>query len=137
MDINVTLLIQLINFVVILVLVNAVLIRPVREMIHKRKAARYDLIRRAHAFTDQASEDADKYEQTLRSAREEGARIRQQLRNEGLADQAGLLASAGAEAAELLNQERERALREAEQAKKALSSQVASLADDVAARLLA
>ncbi len=136
-DLNVTFVIQLINFVVALVLINYVLIRPVRTIILKRKALRDELIGKARTFAEQTLEDAAKYEDTLRAAREEGARIRHALREEGLAQQSRTLTAANAAAAEFIQQERDRAAQEAEQARKDLDAQVKPLADAMAAKLLA
>ena len=136
-EINITFVIQLINFVVILILVNYVLIRPVRDIIQKRKTIRYELLRKAHEFADQATAETSIYEDSLRTAREEGAKMRQALREEGLATQAERIATANEQAATLFQQERERAAREAEQAGQALSGQIKTLADGVVAKLLA
>ena len=136
-EINITFVIQLINFVVILILINYVLIRPVRDIIQKRKAIRYELLRKAHEFADQATAETSIYEDALRTAREEGAKMRQALREEGLAQQAERIATANEQAATLFQQERERAAREAEQAGQALSGQIKTLADGVVLKLLA
>ena len=137
LDLNVTFLIQLINLVVTLVLVNLLLVRPVRDIIAKRKAGRDDLRQRIDSFLSRAAHDADTYEKTLRAAREEGSDLRRRAREEGVDQQGALLAAAGLEAADLMRQERDRVQAESDQAGNALAARVDELADDVMRKLLA
>ena len=137
LDLNVTFLIQLINLVVTLLLVNYLLVRPVRAIIAKRKADRDDLTRQADSFVSRAAHDVEHYEKTLRLAREEGGAIRRQAREDALARQQDMLAATGVEAADLVRQERERARAASERAGTALTAQVEQLAADVVRKLLA
>lgn len=137
LDIDVTFLIQLVNLLITLVVVNHLLIRPVREILAKRRAARADLHQRITSLTDRASADADVYEKTLRTAREEGGRLRREARAAGLTRQGEMLAVAGREAAEFIRAERTRAEGESREAATVLSKQVNKLADAVANKLLA
>ena len=66
-DLNITLWIQLANFLVTLVVLNYLLISPIRKIIRKRKDNVEGLIGEIEAFT------ADEYESELRKAREAAA----------------------------------------------------------------
>jgi F-type H+-transporting ATPase subunit b len=136
LDLNVTFVIQLINLAIALVLVNSLLVRPVRAVIAKRKAGRDDLAREIDAFVSRAAQDADHYEKTLRAAREEGGAMRRRAREEALAGQEDMLAAAGAEAALFVREARERARGDSERASAALAGQTDQLAADVVRKLL-
>ena len=69
-DLNITLWIQLANFLVTLVVLNYLLISPIRKIIRKRKDNVEGLIGEIEAFT---AEKLDEYESELRKAREAAA----------------------------------------------------------------
>jgi len=137
LDLNVTFVFQLINLVIALILVNYLLVQPVRAIIAKRKAGRDELTRQIDSFASRATHDAEQYEKTLRAAREEGGTVRRQAREEALARQQDMLAAAGVEAADLVRRERERARDDSERADAALTARVDQLAADVVRKLLA
>jgi len=137
LDLNVTFVIQLINLLITLVLVNYLLVRPVREIIARRKAGSDDMTRQIDAFVSRAAQDAAQYESSLRAAREEGGAIRRQAREAALAKQQYMLAAAAAEAAEIVRLEREHAHGDSERAASVLNDQVDALAADVTRKLLA
>ena len=65
-DLNITLWIQLANFLVTLVVLNYLLISPIRKIIRKRKD-------NVEAFTAEKQQLLDEYESELRKAREAAA----------------------------------------------------------------
>ena len=137
LDFNVTFVIQLINLLITLILINYLLVRPVRAIIAKRKAGRDDLAGQIDSFVSRAAQDAGHYEKTLRAAREEGGALRRQAREDAQARQQEMLAHAGAEAADLVRGERERVRGDSERADAALNARVDQLATDVIRKLLA
>ena len=137
LDLNVTFVIQLINLLITLVLINYLLVRPVRDVIARRKAGSDNISRQIDDFVSRAARDAAQYESSLRAARDEGGAIRRQAREDALATQQNMLAAAAAKAADLARLERERACGDSDRAKSALAAQVDSLAADVARKLLA
>ena len=56
LDLNITLLFQLANFFIALIVLNILLIRPVREIIKKRNGLMDDLAGEADAFNAEATE---------------------------------------------------------------------------------
>ena len=72
-DLNITLWIQLANFLVTLVVLNYLLISPIRKIIRKRKDNVEGLIGEIEAFTAEKQQLLDEYESDLRKAREAAA----------------------------------------------------------------
>ena len=72
-DLNITLWIQLANFLVTLVVLNYLLISPIRKIIRKRKDNVEGLIGEIEAFTAEKQQLLDEYESELRKAREAAA----------------------------------------------------------------
>ena len=65
-DLNITLWIQLANFLVTLVVLNYLLISPIRKIIRKRKDNVEGLIGEIEAFTAEKQQLLDEYESELR-----------------------------------------------------------------------
>ena len=72
-DLNITLWIQLANFLVTLVVLHYLLISPIRKIIRKRKDNVEGLIGEIEAFTAEKQQLLDEYESELRKAREAAA----------------------------------------------------------------
>ena len=137
LDFNVTFVIQLITLMIALILINYLLVRPVRAIIAKRKAGRDELTQQIGSFLDRAVLNAEHYEKNLHAAREEGGAIRRQAKEDALARQQAMLAAANVEAADLMRREHERARDDSERADAVLTAQVDQLAADVIRKLLA
>lgn len=135
-DINVTVVIQLVNFLVTLVVLNYLLIRPVRDIIRKRREMMEGLGREIEGFADQAEERLSAYEAELSKARDEAGARRRQAKAEAEAEEKAILAAAGKEAQAAI-QARQVAVRtEADTAYAALRENVPAYADAALAKLL-
>ena len=84
-DLNITLWIQLANFLVTLVVLNYLLISPIRKIIRKRKDNVEGLIGEIEAFTAEKQQLLDEYESELRKAREAAAIYRKDGKLIGIA----------------------------------------------------
>ena len=91
-DLNITLWIQLANFLVTLVVLNYLLISPIRKIIRKRKDNVEGLLGEIEAFVAERQQLLDEYESELRKAREAAAIYRKDgkvMGELGSADDAG------------------------------------------------
>lgn len=97
-DVDITLLIQLVNFFITLVVLHYVLITPVREQLKKRRATVDGLSEEIGEFLNKADEQFASYEYALRGARERAALLRTEAREN--AEEIGLeiLGQAGKDA---------------------------------------
>lgn len=135
-DINITLVIQLANFIVTLVVLNFLLIRPIRDIVKKRRDHASGMLSDAESFTTGAAEKLENYEASLGKAREEASVVRENLKNEGAARESELLGRAQREAQEFLASSRESTRQAVADTMAAMEKQVPELAKMAATRLL-
>ena len=135
-NINVTLLVQLLNFLLLMFLLNRLLFRPLVRLLDERTARTEG--RRAQAVKAEAEADAmlADYEIKLRGARAEADQARSKVLREADSKRQALLEQATAEAAKTVAAIRARVRVETEQARQVLKDQANSLAADAAARIL-
>lgn len=81
-DLNITLLIQLVNFLITLVVLQVLFIGPVREQLRKRKATVNGLSTEISDFLSKAEHEMTGYEAALKSARETAMQQRTTARTE-------------------------------------------------------
>ena len=136
-DLDSSVIIQFINFVLTLVVLNFILIRPVREIIRKRAEKMSGRLAGAEDFTARAEEKLAGYSKALDEARAAGADARNALREQGVAKEKEIVEAAGAAAAATLADAKDRAAKEAGAARDGLKAQVGSLAQKVADKILA
>lgn len=135
-DINYTILVQLANFVVLIFVLNAILIKPMM----KHLAERDDKIGSSH---DQAKANAQKaenllaeYEAGLADARMKASHAYNSIQQEGLAEQRTKLADAREKAQEMMAKAVAEINAEAGKARKTLEAEMEKLPKDIASKLL-
>lgn len=106
LDLNITLLFQLANFFIALIVLNILLIHPVREIIKKRKGIMDDMAAAADAFNAEATEKLNTYEADLARARQEAGLAREEGRQSGLSEQQSIVGEAQQSARQLLAENR-------------------------------
>ena len=136
LDFNITAIIQVVNFFIAVVVLNYLLIRPVRAILKQRKAKMGDMLASAEAFAGAANEQLAAYQNSLSRARQEAALARADGRSAALREQQTLVAEANKRAQEQLAQAKEALLRETQNAQAALAAQVKPLAAKAVGRLL-
>jgi F-type H+-transporting ATPase subunit b len=127
-DINGTLLIQLVNFIVALVGMNFLLIKPIRAIVRKRRDLASALLRDAEQFTAEAARKLEHYEAALARTREEAARNREADKAAALAREDRILADAQKEAQDFLRAARESTGRSVSQAMEEMRGRIPGLA---------
>ncbi|WP_147819808.1 ATP synthase F0 subunit B [Salidesulfovibrio onnuriiensis] len=96
------LLIQAINFLVTLVVLNFLLLKPVRGIIRKRKEHMASQLSQIEKFTADADGKLKNYEEQLAVARKDGNEIRAQYKDQATVEETKLLSAAGEDAASTL-----------------------------------
>jgi F-type H+-transporting ATPase subunit b len=86
-----TLYAQLINFLLLVFLLNVVLFRPIRKIIKDRQAALLAREAEINLLGDQSKSLEDEIKEKLAAARREGAAAREALKQEGAQAEASLL----------------------------------------------
>ena len=136
LDLNITLVFQLVNFFIALYVLNLLLIRPIREIIRKRKAVMDDMSGESESYEYQAEQRLSDYDNQLTRARQDAGQNREQAREAGAAEQASRVAEAQKRAQEIIAETRRNLQAEADASLKELRGQVATLSGQLAERVL-
>jgi F-type H+-transporting ATPase subunit b len=135
-DINVTLLIQMANFFVLVFLMNLVLYRPIRRIV----AQRNQLMADKQAVIDQADVAAQaalrEFEEKIHEARNVGRQKLQQSKDAAYQQEKDLLQQAADEAAKQVSQIRQKIKKDIGTARKRLRSQIQAFSIDLAQKIL-
>ncbi len=135
-DVNISMFIQLINFFIVLAVLNAILYRPIRAVIKKRAQRMSAQLSDVENFTAQAQEKMAAYTGALAAAQQQGVEIRSQLKAEGYQEEATLLDGATKSAAQELKSAREDAASQMRAGKKTLTSRVDGYARQVSEKVV-
>lgn len=135
-NLNATLIIQLINFLLLMFLLNRLLFRPMVRVLDERRERTQGRRERATEVDAEADAIWEKYQKSLHDARLEADRARSELVRRADAERQKLLDQASAQAEETVAQIRARVRAEAESARKALGEEAERLAGAVAQKIL-
>ena len=135
-DIDQTFLIQLINFIFILLTLNFILIRPIRAIIAKRASWMSGRVGEIEKFTSSASSKLKDYESALEKARIEATSVRVALKDEGVTAEKKITEDAGSEVAGTLSAARSAIAAEAAAAMSSLKAKVAEYSSLAAGKIL-
>lgn len=136
LDLNITLLFQLVNFFIAIFVLKILLINPIREIIKKRNSVMDGLSGEAEDFESQAAQRLDNYEAELARARQAAGQARVASREAGQAEQLVIVGDAQAKAREILDGTRRKLRDEANATLAELRTKVDGLADMLANRLV-
>jgi F-type H+-transporting ATPase subunit b len=135
-DLDITFFIQLVNFLVTLVVLNLILIRPIREVIRRRAEAMAARINSIEQFTRTAEGKVADYSAQLDAARRAGVEARTELREQGFAVEKEVVGAASQEAGTVLQAARAKIAADVKASLDALRAQVEGLAQRATARIL-
>lgn len=106
-DLDFSFVFQLVNFLITIVVLNFLLVKPIREVIKKRGEIMAEQATKIEEFAGNAEAKVKDYEDALTLARKEGTEIRNTYKDEGTNEEQQLLAAAGAEASSTLKAARD------------------------------
>lgn len=131
-----TLILQFINFIVLLYLLNRILFQPLRAMMEKRQ----DTIAGSHAHARDLQADIDdkmnRYQQQLAEAKKLANEERAHIRKLALEEESKMLATAQSRAGARMDQIREQVGQETRRASQTLKKQSTALAQQIATKIL-
>lgn len=136
-DFNATFFVQFVNFLLILILLNVVLIGPIRRILKKRAEVVASRMGGIEQFVSTANSKLADYEKALDAARQQATTERVRLKSEGLDKEKTLLETATAQAGETVRVAREAIASQADQARKTLGAGVDGLATKAVTKVLA
>jgi len=136
-DLNATFFVQFVNFVLILILLNVVLIKPIRRIIKKRADFFASQMNTIEQFTGTADGKLADYEKALDAARQQAVAERLAMKDEAQVKEKTLLDAAAAEAAQKVQAARADIASQSATAQQALAGDVADLAAKAVSKVLA
>ncbi len=136
LSIDGTFVVQLINFVIFFVIVNAVFMKPVRAAIAKRRAYIDSVTNDFDTYTAKVGELRTEAQQTLSTARRDAEAAIAQARSSGQREAAEITGRYGAEAAAETARAHEQVDAEMQVARRDEERLIRELADDLTTRAL-
>lgn len=128
--------IQVVNFLLLMLVLNIFLFKPIRKVIADRKAQIGGAQERAAAVDKDVQEKVALYEARLREVKSKANDERDVLRKAALAEEAALIERARKEAADSLSSIKNRVAKEAGDAKAFLKEQARSLSLEICEKVL-
>lgn len=135
-DLDYTFFVQLINFVLILILFNVLLVAPIRKIMKKRAEFMGSQMDSIENFTSSADKKLTDYEKALDEARKVATQERLSLKQQGLDQEKDILGKVGADVAESLGKARTEIAAQSQSAKGALEAGVDAMAKKAVGRIL-
>jgi F-type H+-transporting ATPase subunit b len=135
-DINISVIYQMINFLALMVLLNFVLYRPIRGILQKRSEKMAQLGSDITSSEETVKSRTEQLELQRSEARKEGAGVREELKSEGHEEEKALITAATQEMEEAVAKVRAEIQSEIGQARDELKGQVQSFGQGLAEKIL-
>jgi F-type H+-transporting ATPase subunit b len=135
-ELNITLFIQLVNFLILLALLNAIIYKPIRGIVKQRQAKMSSDLTEIEGFNEQARSKLEDYQAALDRARREAGEVREVQKKEAVAEEKDILSAASQEGNKMLSAARKDIEAQSQEARKALSQQVKKYAKLVTDKVL-
>ncbi len=135
-DIDYTLLVQLASFIVFIVIMNALLLKPVMKHLSERDNKISSSHDEAKANAEKAESMLADFERELGDARVKASKAYSTLQQEGVAEQRAKVAGVKAQAQQMIDKARAEIQSDASRAREILKAEMEKLPKDIAAKLL-
>ena len=136
LNLDITMLFQLVNFFIVLYVLNILLIRPIRGILKERRDKMDNLSGEADAFEREATARLASYNESLQRARQEAGQTRDAARTEAQAEQQRIVQEAGQKAQALLTEAKASIKAESDATLAELRARVQDLGARLAARVM-
>jgi F-type H+-transporting ATPase subunit b len=127
---------QLVNFLVLVLLLNVFLYKPIRKQLADRAAQISGAKAKSAAVDKEVQEKLASYEARMREIRAGAADERGVLKKEAQAEEAQILDKARAEATQTLTSIKEKVAKEADEARRLLRQSAEALSADICEKVL-
>lgn len=131
-----TLILQFINFLVLMAALNALLYKPLRAALQARKETIEGSKAKVQDIDEQVQAQIARYEAQLQEARQQGGQERATLRKTAQEEEGRILGEANQKSAEKLQTIKDQIQEEAGAARQALRDETEALAKDIAGKVL-
>lgn len=135
-NLDFTFLLQLINFIILVVVLYKFLFKPLTQFVEKRAEGIRHSLEEAKRAREEVAQARAEYEESLRTARQEAAALRQRMDREVAEERERLIQHSREEAQRFLTQARSEIEQEVRRAKAELRSEAVNVSLTAAERLL-
>jgi F-type H+-transporting ATPase subunit b len=135
-EINAAFFIQLINFGILVVILNTFLYKPIRKVLADRRSVIESARSRADFVSQEVNEKMALYEARLRDAKAEAGVLKAEALKQAQIEESALLEKARSEAAATLETIRDDVARESMDARELLKKYAQGLSDDICVKIL-
>jgi len=136
LNIDGTLIVQIVNFLVLLLILNFILFRPIRSVLARRADEINSRQKTIDDYQEQAETNEKGIEEGVIQARKEGYTEKEALRSQGLEEEKGILQEAGGGVEQKLSAAKKEIESKIAVARETLEDQVASFSDELAQKIL-
>ena len=134
--IDATILIQFINFIVLMAVLNVLLYRPLRDMLRKRREKIESSTQAAQGLEGQIEEKMNRYQQQLQEAKAKGNQERAAMRKAAAEEENRILGAAQTAASDKVRKVKDLVASEAAAARAALTGETETIAAQIASKVL-
>jgi len=136
LEINSTIIVQIVNFLLLLFVLNLILYRPIRGVLNRRREEMEGLKSAAEDLLGKAGEREKDIEEGMAEARRAGHKEKDACKAEGMDEQTTILREAGDSAARKIAEARTETDGKVAEVRKALESQIAAFSEELAEKIL-
>lgn len=136
LKIDYSLFIQIANFLILLLLLNVILYKPIRRILKQRKEEMEGLDLRASDLQGRAAKDSKALEENISGARREGYKEKESLKAEALETEKKMYQEATAKAGDKLDRARKEAEQKLAEIRQGLVQEVGLFSRELAEKIL-
>jgi len=133
---DITLIIQMINFLILLFILNLILFRPIRNVIKKRNQIIQNFNSDISSLTDEAQDSMERFEQKVLEAKKEGMAQVNKMKGEGERAEADLISATNTEVQAKIEEARKKVASDIQAARTQLEAQVQAFSVAVTEKVL-
>lgn len=136
LEINFTILLQVITFLLLLFFLNIILFRPIRKILAERNEETGSLQGMIDEFQDRSEENEKGIEESMVQARKEGYMEKENFKGQGLEQEKGILQEANSKVEEKIGIARKEIEKKISDARKVLEGEMTGFSNELAEKIL-
>ena len=136
LEINSSLFIQIANFLLLLLVLNILLYRPIRNMLTQRRQKMENFQGAIEQYTGQAGNSEKALEEGMIAARRDGYQEKEDLKAEAREEERGILQEAGTTVEQKIGQAKQEMEAKMAEVRQALEEQTAAFSQELAEKIL-
>jgi F-type H+-transporting ATPase subunit b len=135
-DVNWTVAVQIVNFVVLIFILNLVCYKPIRNILLQRKAKIQGLENGISATTQQADEKNQAFTDGIKKARAKGQKEKEELLQAATEEEQAIISQINVKAKDELNVVKAKIVKDTDAVKTALEKEIDAFADAITQKIL-